>query len=197
MAKNLSDMTNEKLWHLFPIMLVPYNPKWKTDYHEEEKALVRALGKDIVRRINHIGSTSVEGLMAKPTIDTLLEINYGPGERRFIASTLKSMGYITEGDMNKTPLSMVYMKGYTKKGFADKVFHLHLREPGDHSELYFRDYLKDHLDVQKTYETLKVNLKEKYTHHRDNYTEGKTEFINKYTALAKEKYMHKYQIKEM
>lgn len=49
--------------------------------------------------------------------------------------------------------------GYTKNGFADKVFHIHLRYVGDNDELYFRDYLKDHPQIAKEYETLKLGLR--------------------------------------
>ena len=193
MTKKLTNMTNEELWQLFPIVLSEYNPKWETIYLEEEKALIKALGKDIVRRINHIGSTSVEGLMAKPTIDILLEV-YPNNQEPFILNTLKSLGYITEGDILKKPLNMMFMKGYTELGFEEKVYHLHLREPGDYDELYFRDYLKEHPEVQKAYVNLKKKLKTEYTHHRDNYTNGKTEFIKAYTKEARKKYNNRYKV---
>ncbi|MDE5867334.1 MAG: GrpB family protein, partial [Anaeroplasmataceae bacterium] len=76
-------------------------------------------------------------------------------------------------------------KGYTENGFADKVFHLHLRLPNDQDELYFRDYLNAHKEVAKEYEELKIELWKKYEHNRDAYTNAKTEFVKKYTDLAK------------
>ena len=51
-----------------------------------------------------------------------------------------------------------FNSGYTKAGFADKVFHIHLRYIGDNEELYFRDYLREHPQIAKEYETLKLNL---------------------------------------
>ena len=48
--------------------------------------------------------------------------------------------------------------GYTPEGFADKVYHIHLRYQGDHDELYFRDYLRDHPQIAKDYEALKLAL---------------------------------------
>ena len=73
----------------------------------------------------------------------------------------------------------------TKDGFADKVYHIHLRFSGDNDEIYFRDYLNAHPDVAKEYETLKLQLWRKYEHNRDAYTDAKTEFIFKWTAKAR------------
>ena len=66
-------MTNEERWQLFPIILTKHDPAWKERYQTEEASLMSALQADI-SRIDHIGSTSVEGLIAKPTIDILMQI---------------------------------------------------------------------------------------------------------------------------
>jgi len=83
-------------------------------------------------------------------------------------------------------------KGYTGEGFAEEGFHLHLRFVGDNGELYFRDYLRDHPEVAKEYEALKLSLWRKYEHNRNAYTDSKTEFIRKYTELAKREYRGRY-----
>lgn len=71
-VKPLSKMTREDLWQLFPIILSGYDPDWK-QYYEEEKALLeKSFGNRLIR-IEHIGSTAVEGLIAKPTVNILLE----------------------------------------------------------------------------------------------------------------------------
>ena len=77
-------------------------------------------------------------------------------------------------------------KGYTESGYAEKVFHLHLRLEGDTDEILFRDYLNSHPDVAKEYEQLKLKLWKEYEHNRDAYTEAKTNFVKKYTNLAKQ-----------
>ena len=79
-----------------------------------------------------------------------------------------------------------FNKGYTENGFAEKVFHLHLRYIGDNDEIYFRDYLITHPDIAKEYETLKLKLWKRFEHNRDGYTESKSEFITKYKMLAKQ-----------
>jgi GrpB-like predicted nucleotidyltransferase (UPF0157 family) len=72
------------------------------------------------------------------------------------------------------------------QGFAEKVFHLHLRYYGDNDEVYFRDYLNEHAEIAKLYEEMKLNLWKQYEHDRDGYTEAKREFVKKYTEIAKQ-----------
>ena len=87
--------------------------------------------------------------------------------------------------MSQTEDRLSFNKGYTEQGFAERVFHLHLRYTGDNDELYFRDYLLEFPAVAKEYERLKLSLWKKYEHDRDAYTNAKTEFIQKYTQQAK------------
>ena len=85
-----------------------------------------------------------------------------------------------------------FNRGYTKDGFADKVFHLHLCYAGDNDELYFRDYLNEHTQIAEEYEAMKLQLWKLYEHNRDAYTNAKTEFIRKWTAEAKKVYAGRY-----
>ena len=95
--------------------------------------------------------------------------------------------------MAQSEKRMDFNKGYTPDGFAERVFHLHLQDFGDHDELYFRDYLNEHPETAKEYEKLKLSLWKPYEHDRDGYTEQKTGFVRTVTNLAitlygKEKY---------
>ena len=179
-GKSLSEMSLEELWELFPIILKEHNPIWKDWYLQEEKLLNNIIDNQYIERINHIGSTSVNGLLAKPTIDILLEITEDC-DLKFLVSILEKNGYILEIQVQKPAPHMVFMKGYTEKGFAEKVFHLHIRYLGDWNELYFRDFLRLHKDIAQEYSNLKMSLINKYEQDRDGYTEAKTEFVNKYT----------------
>lgn len=183
MEKLLSDMTNEELWQLFPIILTSHKSHWKDDYKNEERILKDKLGC-IVERVNHIGSTAVPGLLAKPTIDVLLEIK----EDSDISQIIKGMeesGYIYSYQSNKPAPHMMFMKGYTPNGFEDKVYHVHVRYPGDWDELYFRDYLISHSQKAEEYGLLKLRLKEEFEHDRDAYTRAKSDFIRMITRKAK------------
>lgn len=90
---------------------------------------------------------------------------------------------------------MSFNKGYTESGFAERVFHLHLRYAGDNDELYFRDYLREHPGIAKEYEQLKLSLRKRFEHDRDGYTDAKSEFIKRYTAEAKRLYEKRYSEK--
>lgn len=192
MAKELSEMSLEELWQLFPIILKEHNPEYSSWYLEEKESLVNIIGKNNIARINHIGSTSVKGLIAKPTVDILLEVN-NDCEVEALKEKLSNNGWILMSCSNDPELRMVFNKGYTKYGFAEKVFHLHLRYFNDWNELYFRDYLRLNKEVADEYGKLKLSLKDKYEHNRDGYTEAKTEFIMKYTKGAREKFGEKYK----
>ncbi|NLB40138.1 MAG: GrpB family protein, partial [Erysipelotrichaceae bacterium] len=130
MTKKLSEMTIEELWKLFPIVLTKHQTVWETFFKEEVSILKCAFeDKDVV--INHIGSTTVEGLWAKPIIDILVEI---PSNKSLAAyyALIRGCGYRL---MSEAPNRASFNKGYTEKGFAERVFHLHLRFYGDHDEL--------------------------------------------------------------
>ena len=95
--------------------------------------------------------------------------------------------------MSRSDTHRSYNKGYTEEGFAQRVFHLHLRSAGDHDELYFRDYLNDHPAIAKEYEQLKLHLWKAYEHNRDGYTAAKAAFVTRTTLAAKQLYGSRYQ----
>lgn len=104
------------------------------------------------------------------------------------------MGILHTEQPNNPPPHLMFMKGYTLKGFAERVFHLHVRYNNDWDELYFRDYLQMHPDIAQQYGKLKSELQLRFEHDRDKYTQEKTSFIYKYTILAKEELGNKYEI---
>ncbi|NLM96397.1 MAG: GrpB family protein [Halanaerobiaceae bacterium] len=191
MKKQLSEMTLEELWQLFPIILREYNPEYKEWYLQEEENIKKVLVENEIKRISHIGSTAVEGLVAKPIVDILLEINENCVIEN-IKEKLKEAGWILMSTQSSPDFKMVFNKGYTPDGFADKVFHLHVRFSGDWGELYFRDYLQSHKEVAREYGELKQRLQQEYKHNRDGYTEAKTEFINKWTKEARKVFANRY-----
>lgn len=188
MKKELSEMTLEELWELFPIFLVKHNTKWSEYYKEIEYLLYNALHNYPVKRISHIGSTAIKGICAKDIVDVLIEISDNVDIEDVAKEIERNKLIRMSTDNNRVSFN----KGYTREGFADKVFHVHLRYVGDNEELYFRDYLNEHPSIAKEYETLKLELWKKYEHNRDAYTEAKTDFIQKWTTEARKKYGNKY-----
>jgi len=186
MGKKLSEMTLGELWQLFPIFLTEHQEEWKQWYLEEEKLLKSVLSNN--ERISHIGSTAVSSIWAKPIIDILVEVPM-ESDLLYYKELIINSGYIC---MSLTENGLSFNKGYTEKGFAERVFHLHLKYVGDNDELYFRDYLIEYPEVAKEYEELKLNLWKKYEHNRDAYTNAKTELVTKYVEKAKILYGNRY-----
>lgn len=190
--KSLQEMTNEELWELFPIVLEDYNPRWNNWYLKEQELILEAVGRENAARIHHIGSTSVYGLRAKPTVDMLLEIKK-ECDLNLLIQNLEEVGYIYAPQPQKPAPHMMFQKGYTPAGFDREVFHLHIRYPGDWDEIYFRDYLRMHSDAAAKYAHLKDRLGKEFEHDRDGYTLAKTAFVKEITALAREEKKRNYQ----
>lgn len=188
MKKELSEMSLEELWELFPIYLVAPNDKWRVLYEEIACFLKSALSECKVERISHIGSTAISGIWAKDIVDVLIEVSKD-SDIYDTAKVIEKNGFIC---MASSTGRISFNRGYTKNGFADKVFHIHLRYMGDNDELYFRDYLNEHAGTAKEYETLKLQLWKLFEHDRDAYTHAKTKFIMKWTAEAKKVYAGRY-----
>lgn len=186
MAKKLSEMTLEELWQLFPIFLTEHQAIWAAWYEEEAARLREILPESM--RINHVGSTAVEGIWAKPIIDMLVE---APEEVPLaaVSALLEEHGWRR---MSTDERRVSFNQGYTEQGFAERVFHLHLRYAGDHDELYFRDYLREHPEAAKEYEALKLSLWKRFEHDRDGYTAAKGALVARYTAEARRLYGDRY-----
>lgn len=186
-SRLLSEMSLEELWQLFPIVLTEHNDFWTEWYNEEAELLKEKL--QYIERISHIGSTAIKNIWAKPTIDILVEVSIEKQLSELKEATEKC-GYIC---MTETHNRIDFNKGYTLQGFAERVFHLHLRYIGDNDELYFRNYLLGNAAVAKEYEQLKLALWKQYEHNRDAYTSRKGDFIKYYTERGKRLFAGKYR----
>lgn len=189
MGKELSEMTLEELWELFPVSLTGPSDKWVSGYQKTESLLKEILRECPVERISHIGSTAIHGIWAKDIVDILIEISVD-ADIETAAKKIGDNGFIR---MSSAPGRISFNRGYTKEGFAENVCHVHLRYAGDNDELYFRDYLNEHPQVAKDYELLKLLLWKMYEHDRDAYTDAKTAFVKTWTAEAKKIYNGRYR----
>ena len=189
MEKELSEMTLKELWDLFPISLVQPDNQWIEYYKEIEAEITALLTGHPVKRISHIGSTAIHGIWPKNIVDVMVE-NLDSADMLKVSQIMEQNGFIIMSD-EKSRISL--NRGYTKAGFGDKVYHIHLRYAGDNDELYFRDYLNDHPSIAKEYETLKLELWKRYEHDRDAYTDAKTDFIRKWTTEARAVYGTRYR----
>ena len=123
------DLTDEQQTKLFPIILKEYNPAWPEWFAEEKARLLKHIGSQNVIRISHIGSTSVPGLLAKPTVDILLEISEST-DIDVLCATLPQNEYICLRQQTlDTRDQVVIYKGYTDltpklMPLSSRVFHL-------------------------------------------------------------------------
>ena len=182
-VKLLSEMTLAELWQLFPIILSPHDPEWKDFYKREADLLQKHFGKNAAR-IRHIGSTAVAGLIAKPTVDILLEV-VDNADLAAVRQLAIECGYSVMAETTIPEYRLDLCKGYTPLGFAEKVFHLHIRHLGDWDEPVFCEYLKQHPEKAKEYAALKIVLQKKFKHDRDAYTEAKGKFIRQCVKAAR------------
>lgn len=192
MPKELSELTLEELWELFPIILKEYNSAYPTWYEIEKERLLKNFTDGTIIRISHIGSTAIPGIISKPTIDILMEISPDTNISQ-MTDKLKAEQWNLMNSSEAPVFKQAYNKGYTKYGFDEKVYHLHVRYIGNWNELYFRDYLIEHPEIAKEYADLKTQLKVKYEHNRDAYTDAKEEFVCKYSEISKIQYSGRYQ----
>jgi MGT family glycosyltransferase len=183
-GKELNKMSTDELGHLFPVTIVDYNPDWPKLASVELKNIIDAVGKEFVYRIEHIGSTAVPSLCAKPTIDFLLEI-LEITNCDILVKQLQEIGYQYIPKHENPPPHMMFAKGYSVSGITGQTFHIHVRYPGDWDEIVFRDYLRKNQSVTANYAKLKRTLAMEFKNDREKYTDGKTTFIKNITLTAR------------
>jgi GrpB-like predicted nucleotidyltransferase (UPF0157 family) len=154
------------------VIVVPYIDGWPALFARTARALRVALG-DVPSRIDHIGSTAVPGLAAKPVIDIQISVPALEPVSRY-RGALESLGYVFREDNEERT------KRYFRERPGQPRTHVHVRRAGSWSEqfaLLFRDYLRVHPDDARRYATFKIRLAEKYGEDRDGYTEAKGPFL--------------------
>lgn len=204
MKKRVSELSAVEFKKTFPIILKEYDVRYKEWYENEKLKILNAVNTEDVVRINHIGSSAVEGLTAKPTIDILLEID-GCCNVTKLVDDLRVIGYGDEISMRwNDPMKLLLGKGYSCDGYAEKVFHLHVRYLGNWDELYFRDLLIAHPEVAAEYGKLKQDILrdieegkiQRISNGKPNgYSEAKLRFVEKYSKYAKQEFHNKYSPK--
>ncbi len=177
-------MDKEELGSLYPVNIVEHSKLWPLQFIEEEKELNVILGPDIALRIEHIGSTAVPGLSAKPTIDILIEIPVDSNMDSII-KRMKKHKYI---HMEEQLKHLMFVKGYSSSGLEKKSFHIHMGPKGMSwlwDRIYFRDYLRKNKQEVLNYEEIKTELASQYKFDREAYTDSKAEYITRITGKAK------------
>ncbi len=165
------------------IEIVEYNPEWAKKFEEIKSVFFKSFG-DKIAAIEHIGSTSVPGLGAKPIIDVLLGV-----------INLKDADAIIPGMINlgfeyisKYEDVMPYRRYFVKKINENDIYHIHTVETNSEfwkRHLLFRDYLRQNPDVMDEYYDLKIELSNREWNDSNDYADAKTEFIRNIENKAK------------
>ena len=162
------------------VRLVPYDSTWPLEFATEAERIERACA-GLPIRLEHIGSTSIPGLSAKPVIDILAG---RPGNIRGTSyvEAFKQLGYEHKGAFG------IPGRNYFRRG-TPRTHHVHLVNWSsdlwsDH--LLFRDYLRMHAEVAREYETLKRELAGLYLHDKEQYTDAKGPFVRSIVRRARE-----------
>jgi GrpB-like predicted nucleotidyltransferase (UPF0157 family) len=168
-----------------PILVVDYDPEWPILFEREKETILVALGSRF-RMVEHIGSTAVPGLAAKPVIDIAVGIQ-SLLDAPVLIPCIEQLGYIYDPILEQlVPERRFFWKGTP----TVHTYHLHLAE-SDHpvllKPLQFRDYLRKHPDAAEEYGILKRELAKSCGQDLDAYVTGKTGFIeNVMSQIEKE-----------
>lgn len=154
------------------VEIVAYDPAWSARFASLGRALRAELG-EVACRIDHIGSTSVPGLAAKPIVD--LQVSVGSFEPLdAFRQPLERLGWVYRASNTERT------KRYFREPPGQPRTHLHIRRAGSFSEqwaLLFRDYLRAHREAAAEYEAVKRRLAAEFRHDRHGYTDAKVPFL--------------------
>lgn len=162
------------------VRLEKYNPEWNNSF-ESERIILTEIFKDISLSIEHVGSTSIEGLSAKPIIDMMVVLK--------CFSDFEKVRKIFEKEPYSIKLDSPEDEILIRKGpEADRTHFIHVVEQGSERQintLLFRDYLRNNKESLIEYENLKKELAIKYADDRKKYTASKNDFIQEVLKKAK------------
>ena len=157
-----------------PVVIVDYDPAWPERYERLRAPVAAALG-ELAASIEHVGSTAVPGLAAKPTIDFVVQLRAAQDLPAAIAR-LAALGYAHEGD-----LGIVGREAFaTPPGYGVHDHHLYVCAPewcGFDDQLAFRDHLRAHAEAASAYAELKRALAAKFGSDRNGYANAKAGFV--------------------
>lgn len=160
------------------IELTAYDSKWPELAKIEIQKLHETLSTKNILDIQHVGSTAIPGLMAKPIIDIQIAVDSLAVIKEIAIHQLKKLNYVF-WDENPDPTRLFFVKGMPPFG-KKREYHVHIVESSSKhwiDKIKFRDYLIAHPQIARDYEQLKVQLSKQYSYDREGYTQSKTQFI--------------------
>ena len=166
-----------------PVVIVDYDPRWPARYQEEQAQILGAIGH-LVDAIEHVGSTSVPGLGAKPIIDIMVAVR-SLADAPACIGPLERIGYEY---VSEYEASIPERRYFRKRPVRRDTHHLHMVERESafwERHILFRDHLRAHPEIAQEYDRLKRELAARFGADRDGYTDSKTSFIESVVAQAR------------
>ena len=163
-----------------PVTLVPHNPRWPALFEAERLRLETLLAPWLCGPIEHIGSTAVPGLAAKPVIDIMAPVLSLEASRPAIAT-------LTASDYVYAPYKPELMHWFCKPSPALRTHHLHLVPEGSalwQERIAFRNALRRSPTLAAEYGQLKHRLAAEFRDDREGYTEAKTPFVRRVLQIS-------------
>lgn len=160
------------------VRLEPHHPDWKRLFEAEKGRLQKAVGKHVCD-IQHVGSTAIPGIPAKPIIDIGIGVDNFE-EASICVEPIKALGYDYRGECG-IPRRHFFVRG------EPRLFHIHMLEINGEEwdkHLLFRDYLVQHPEIAREYAKVKTGLAAEFANERENYTDGKAPFILEILKIA-------------
>ena len=157
------------------VILNEYDEQWKKDFEDEKLRLLSVCGDKIIT-IEHVGSTSVPGLISKPLIDIALTFENKEKEEKLVEKFV-SLNYEFIEDAGVEDRLF-----FVKRINGNSYYHIHAYYKGSlnyENQVMFRDYLRNNKEAFEEYAQLKRDLYENYKENRVEYTMGKTSFIQR------------------
>jgi GrpB-like predicted nucleotidyltransferase (UPF0157 family) len=165
------------------IRLEPHDPEWAQLYERERARLAVALGHHVLD-LQHVGSTAIPGIRAKPILDIAAAVASYEAASVCVA-LLEALGYTYRGE-NGIPRRRYFV--LRAPDGETTLIHLHMLEVDSaewENHLLFRDYLRAHPADAQAYQALKEQLMTRHPHDRGAYTEGKEAFVSRIVELAR------------
>ena len=156
-----------------PVYIAPYDRSWPARFEAERRLLANILHPWLAGPIEHVGSTAVPGMPAKPVVDIMAGVES-------LEASRDAVGVLREHAYHYAPYRSDVMHWFCKPCLSERTHHLHLipfDSPLWHERLGFRDHLRHNRAVAEEYARLKHHLAELHRQDREAYTEAKGAFI--------------------
>ena len=165
----------------YKVRLLAHNPAWAAEFHRAKSLIENTWGENVLA-IEHVGSTAIPSIPAKPVLDAAVMVR---SLGQLDIEALTRLGYDFCGYQNEEKSRILFvLRGENQISLQ----HIHVyaeNDPDFYRQVFFRDYLNAHPESAAEYAALKKSLATQFSDDRASYTKGKAAFIQKILSFAK------------